>query len=235
LNLTYFKGNLMTNQHNAHASVTMPAAEALSAWWDGECVAQQAQRIDHLLSVPASDARVSLRCYSLIGAALRHEPLDSRDISVLIAARLADSTQEANRLAHDLADQTVRERVLAFPQTRVRRSMNAWRGAIAASFVAGLVGVGIFMSPQQSVDRSANLAALQQEPSMANGSGLVKSEANVMPVVARVNPATVLPAWAQTPSTKAPMDPYLMTHFESVSPDLSEVMPSLRMISFRPE
>jgi sigma-E factor negative regulatory protein RseA len=115
--------------------------------------------------------------------------------------------------------------------------MNAWRGAIAASFVAGLVGVGIFMSPQQSVDRPNNLAARQQAQNTAPsfGSALVGGGVAALPVVARVNPATVLPAWAQTPAQKAPMDPYLMTHFESVSPDLSEVMPSLRMISFRPE
>ena len=225
----------MTTQHNAHAVGAMPAAEALSAWWDDECVAHEAQRIDHLLSVPATEARTSLRCYSLIGAALRHEHLDQRDISTLISSRLADSAQTANRLAHDLADQSVGERVLAFPQSRVRRSMNAWRGAIAASFVAGLVGVGIFMAPQQSVDRSVNLAALQQAPSVASGSALVNQGAGALPVIARVNPATTLPAWAQTPATKAPMDPYLMTHFESVSPDLSEVMPSLRMISFRTE
>lgn len=223
----------MINQHNAHAAVAMPAAEALSAWWDDECVAHQAQRIDHLLSVPASDARVSLRCYSLIGAALRHEHLDSRDISTLISSRLADNAQEANHLAHHLADSSVGERVLAFPQSRVRRAMNAWRGAIAASFVAGLVGVGIFMAPQQSVDRSDNLAALQQAQITVPSAG--SAVVGGLPVVARVNSATVLPAWAQTPAQKAPMDPYLMTHFESVSPDLSEVMPSLRMISFRPE
>lgn len=227
----------MTNQHNAHASVAMPAAEALSAWWDDECVAHQAQRIDHLLTVPTSDARASLRCYSLIGAALRHEHLDQRDISTLISSRLANDAKEANHLAQHLADPSVNERVLAFPQSRVRRSMNAWRGAIAASFVAGLVGVGIFMSPQQSVDRSEHLAAGLQAhmtaPSL--GSAVGGGGVEALPVVARVNSATVLPAWAQTPAQKAPMDPYLMTHFESVSPDLSEVMPSLRMISFRPE
>ncbi len=227
----------MTTQHNAHASNAMPAAEALSAWWDDECVAQQAQRIDHLLSVPASDARSSLRCYSLIGAALRHEHLDQRDISTLISSRLAQSAEEANHLAQHLADHSASERVLAFPQSRVRRSMNAWRGAIAASFVAGLVGVGIFMSPQPSVDRSNNLAAQQQAKMLAPtfNPALVGASGAELPVVARVNSATVLPAWAQTPAQKAPMDPYLMTHFESVSPDLSEVMPSLRMISFRPE
>ena len=51
--------------------------------------------------------------------------------------------------------------------------------------------------------------------------------------VARVAPGAALPAWAQATNQKVPMDPYLMTHFESVSPDLSEVMPSLRMISFK--
>jgi len=226
----------MTNQHNAHASVAMPAAEALSAWWDDECVAHQAQRIDHLLTVPASDARASLRCYSLIGAALRHEHLDQRDISTLISARLANNAEEANHLAQNLADPSVNERVLAFPQSRVRRSMNAWRGAIAASFVAGLVGVGVWMLPQQSANKTLEISTLQQAQNVAPSFGsAVLNGITALPVVARVDSATVLPAWAQTPAQKAPMDPYLMTHFESVSPDLSEVMPSLRMISFRPE
>lgn len=226
----------MTNQHNAHASVAMPAAEALSAWWDDECVAHQAQRIDHLLTVPASDARASLRCYSLIGAALRHEHLDQRDISTLISARLANNAEEANHLAQNLADSSVNERVLAFPQSRVRRSMNAWRGAIAASFVAGLVGVGVWMLPQQSANKTLEISTLQQAQNAAPSFGsAVLNGITALPVVARVDSATVLPAWAQTPAQKAPMDPYLMTHFESVSPDLSEVMPSLRMISFRPE
>lgn len=226
----------MTNQHNAHASVAMPAAEALSAWWDDECVAHQAQRIDHLLTVPASDARASLRCYSLIGAALRHEHLDQRDISTLISARLANNAEEANHLAQNLADPSVNERVLAFPQSRVRRSMNAWRGAIAASFVAGLVGVGVWMLPQQSANKTLEISTLQQAQNVAPSFGsAVLNGITALPVMARVDSATVLPAWAQTPAQKAPMDPYLMTHFESVSPDLSEVMPSLRMISFRPE
>ncbi|MHB1229520.1 MAG: sigma-E factor negative regulatory protein [Halothiobacillus sp.] len=226
----------MTTQHNAHIPMTMPAEEALSAWWDDECVAHQAQRIDHLLSITTSDARQSLRCYSLIGAALRQEHLDKRDISTLISSRLAASASDANPLAHDLAATSTNHGVLVFPQSRVRRAMNVWRGAIAASFVAGLVGVGIWMLPQQSSDIAPNGPVVQQaQNSSTTFSHSLAAGASALPVVARVTPSTVLPVWAQTPAQKTPMDPYLMTHFESVSPDLSEVMPSLRMISFQPE
>jgi sigma-E factor negative regulatory protein RseA len=113
--------------------------------------------------------------------------------------------------------------------------MNRWRGAIAASFVAGLVGVGIWMMPQNApenalIQQAQNVPASLQQPSVGNNSAV-----QALPVVARVTPGTVLPSWAQAPVRKAPMDPYLMTHFESVSPDLSEVMPSLRMTSFQTE
>ncbi|MDD4966749.1 sigma-E factor negative regulatory protein [Halothiobacillus sp.] len=220
----------MNTQHNAHMPLPSTPEEALSAWWDDECMPHQT---DRLMSVAASDARLSLRCYSLIGAALRQEHLDNRDVSALISARLAEDEGQAQQLAQDLAS-TSRGRVLPFPQSQVRRSMNRWRGAIAASFVAGLVGVGIWMMPQNTpenalMQQAQNVPANLQQPTATN------SSAQALPVVARVTPGTVLPSWAQAPVRKAPMDPYLMTHFESVSPDLSEVMPSLRMTSFKTE
>jgi len=222
----------MNTQHNAHMPLPSTAEEALSAWWDDECMPHQT---DRLMSVAGSDARLSLRCYSLIGAALRQEHLDNRDVSALISARLAEGEGQAQQLAQDLASSTGRGRVLPFPQSQVRRSMNRWRGAIAASFVAGLVGVGIWMMPQNApenalIQQAQNVPASLQQPSVGNNSAV-----QALPVVARVTPGTVLPSWAQAPVRKAPMDPYLMTHFESVSPDLSEVMPSLRMTSFQTE
>jgi sigma-E factor negative regulatory protein RseA len=221
----------MNTQHNAHMPLPSTAEEALSAWWDDECMPHQT---DRLMSVAGSDARLSLRCYSLIGAALRQEHLDNRDVSALISARLAEDEGQAQQLAQDLAS-TGRGRVLPFPQSQVRRSMNRWRGAIAASFVAGLVGVGIWMMPQNApenalIQQAQNVPASLQPPSVGDNSAV-----QALPVVARVTPGTVLPSWAQAPVRKAPMDPYLMTHFESVSPDLSEVMPSLRMTSFQTE
>lgn len=221
----------MNNQHNAHIPLPSTVEEALSAWWDNECVPDQAHQVDRLLSVVGSDARQSLRCYSLIGAALRQEHLDNRDVSALISARLADDEDQAQQLAQDLAS-TGGGRVLPFPQSQVRRSMNRWRGAIAASFVAGLVGVGIWMMPQNATENALIQQAQNVPASMPVASN---SAAQVLPVVARVTPGTVLPSWAQAHARKAPMDPYLMTHFESVSPDLSEVMPSLRMTSFQTE
>lgn len=221
----------MNTQHNAHMPLPSTAEEALSAWWDDECMPHQT---DRLMSVAGSDARLSLRCYSLIGAALRQEHLDNRDVSALISARLAEDEGQAQQLAQDLAS-TGRGRVLPFPQSQVRRSMNRWRGAIAASFVAGLVGVGIWMMPQNApenalIQQAQNVPASLQQSAVGNSSAV-----QALPVVARVTPGTVLPSWAQAPVRKAPMDPYLMTHFESVSPDLSEVMPSLRMTSFQTE
>ena len=224
----------MNTQHNAHIPLPTSAEEALSAWWDDECVPNQAHQVDRLLSVAGSDARQSMRCYSLIGAALRQEHLDSRDVSALISARLAEDEGQAQQLAQDLSAASGTGRVLPFPQSQVRRSMNRWRGAIAASFVAGLVGVGIWMMPQNSpenalIQQAQNVPASVVQPNSENGA------VQALPVVARVTPETVLPNWAQAPVRKAPMDPYLMTHFESVSPDLSEVMPSLRMTSFQTE
>lgn len=224
----------MNTQHNAHVPLPTSAEEALSAWWDDECVPNQAHQVDRLLSVAGNDARQSMRCYSLIGAALRQEHLDSRDVSALISARLAEDEGQAQQLAQDLAAVGGAGRVLPFPQSQVRRSMNRWRGAIAASFVAGLVGVGIWMIPQNSpenalIQQAQNVPASVVQPNSENGA------VQALPVVARVTPETVLPNWAQAPVRKAPMDPYLMTHFESVSPDLSEVMPSLRMTSFQTE
>lgn len=224
----------MNTQHNAHVPLPTSAEEALSAWWDDECVPNQAHQVDRLLSVAGNDARQSMRCYSLIGAALRQEHLDSRDVSALISARLAEDEGQAQQLAQDLAAAGGAGRVLPFPQSQVRRSMNRWRGAIAASFVAGLVGVGIWMMPQNSpenalIQQAQNVPASVVQPNSGNGA------VQALPVVARVTPETVLPNWAQAPVRKAPMDPYLMTHFESVSPDLSEVMPSLRMTSFQTE
>lgn len=221
----------MNTQHNAHMPLPSTAEEALSAWWDDECMPHQS---DRLMSVAGSDARQSLRCYSLIGAALRQEHLDNRDVSALISARLAEDEDQAQQLAQDLAS-TSDGRVLPFPQSQVRRSMNRWRGAIAASFVAGLVGVGIWMMPQNApenvlIQQAQNVPARLQQPSVGNNSAV-----QALPVVARVTPGTVLPSWARTPARKAPMDPYLMTHFESVSPDISEVMHSLRMTSFKTE
>lgn len=222
----------MNTQHNAHMPLPSTAEEALSAWWDDECMPQQT---DRLMSVAIDEARLSLRCYSLIGAAFRHEHLDSRDVSALISARLAEDESQAQQLAQDLSSSTG-GRVLPFTQSQVRRSMNRWRGAIAASFVAGLVGVGIWMMPQQNVpehtliQQARNAPVDLQQPSGADNSGV-----QPLPVVARVTPGTVLPGWARAPVHKAPISPYLMTHFESVSPDLSEVMPSLRMTSFQTE
>ncbi len=209
----------MNKLTSVHASVAVPAGEVLSAWWDDECGQQPGQRVDHLLTLVDTESRHSLRCYSLIGAALRHEQLDARDISTLVSARLAKDADGADQLAHDLAHAAVQKPVLAFPQSRIRRSMNAWRGAIAASFVAGMVGLGIWMMPNGA----------DQAPSV----GLGVAQAPINGPVARVSAGMALPAWAQASTRKAPMDPYLMTHFESVSPDLSEVMPSLRMISFK--
>lgn len=222
----------MTTQHphNAHSVVPMSAEEALSAWWDDECAHQPTPCVDRFLSIATGEARQSLRCYSLIGAALRHEPLDTRDISPLVSSRLAQDAAEADYLV-----QAARSpQVLPFPQSRVRRSINAWRGGIAASFVAALVGIGVWMVPQQGVEVSsmpagstgALQASLSGPPSMS-GSGL--------PVAVRVSSGGALPAWAQASARKAPMNPYLMTHFESASPDLSDVMPTLRMINFHPE
>lgn len=224
----------MNTQHNAHMPLPTSAEEALSAWWDDECVPNQPHQVDRLLSVAGNDARQSMRCYSLIGAALRQEHLDSRDVSALISARLAEDEGQAQQLAQDLSAASGAGRVLPFPQSQVRRSMNRWRGAIAASFVAGLVGVGIWMMPQNSpenalIQQAQNVPASMVQPDSENGA------VQALPVVARVTPETVLPTWAQAPVRKAPMDPYLMTHFESVSPDLSEVMPSLRMTSFQTE
>ena len=90
------------------------------------------------------------------------------------------------------------------------------------------------MMPQNApenalIQQAQNVPASLQQPVAGN------SAVQALPVVARVTPETVLPSWAQAPARKAPMDPYLMTHFESVSPDLSEVMPSLRMTSFQTE
>jgi hypothetical protein len=224
----------MNTQHNAHTPLPSTAEEALSAWWDDECVPDQAHQVDRLMSVSGRDARQSLRCYSLIGAALRHEHLDNRDVSALISARLAEDEGQAQQLAQDLSASSGAGRVLPFPQSQVRRSMNRWRGAIAASFVAGLVGVGIWMMPQNSPE-NALLQQAQNVPANVAQQPSAESSVQALPVVARVTPGTVLPAWAQAPVRKAPMDPYLMTHFESVSPDLSEVMPSLRMTSFQTE
>lgn len=221
----------MNTQHNAHMPLPSTHEEALSAWWDNECMPHQA---DRLMSVASGVARDSLRCYSLIGAALRHEHLDTRDVSTLIAARLANDESQAQRFAHDLA-LTSTDKVLAFPQSAVRQSMNRWRGAIAASFVAGLVGVGLWMMPQNSpenalIQQARNAPSSLQQPTASNANGV-----QALPVAARVTPGSALPSWAQAPARKAPIDPYLMTHFESVSPDLSEVMPSLRMTSFHTE
>ncbi len=217
----------MNKSSNLHSSDAVPSVEVLSAWWDDECLHPTGQRVDHLLSVAGDAARHSLRCYSLIGAALRHEQLDARDISTLVAARLANDAHGADQLAQDLAHAAVQTPVLAFPQSRVRRSMNAWRGAIAASFVAGMVGMGVWMMPNNSVQPPVAGLSMAQAP--VNGAALTTASAQV----ARVAPGAALPAWAQATNQKVPMDPYLMTHFESVSPDLSEVMPSLRMISFK--
>ena len=224
----------MNTQHNAHIPLPTSAEEALSAWWDDECVPNQTHQVDRLLSVAGNDARQSMRCYSLIGAALRQEHLDSRDVSALISARLAEDEGQAQQLAQDLAAAGGTGRVLPFPQSQVRRSMNRWRGAIAASFVAGLVGVGIWMMPQNSPE-NALIQQAQNVPASVVQPDSESSAVQALPVVARVTPETVLPTWAQAPVRKAPMDPYLMTHFESVSPDLSEVMPSLRMTSFQTE
>lgn len=225
----------MNTQHNAHMPLPSTAEEALSAWWDDECMPHQAEQVDRLLSVASDDARQSLRCYSLIGAALRQEHLDNRDVSALISARLAENEGQAQQLAQDLAATSGAGRVLSFPQSQVRRSMNRWRGAIAASFVAGLVGVGIWMMPQNAPENTLMQQAQNVPASLVQQPDARNSAVQALPVVARVTPGTVLPTWAQAPVRKAPMDPYLMTHFESVSPDLSEVMPSLRMTSFQTE
>lgn len=209
----------MNKLSSVHASETVPAVELLSAWWDDECPHPTGQRVDQLLSLAGVESRHSLRCYSLIGAALRHEQLDARDISTLVAARLANDADAADQLAHDLAHAAMQTPVIAFPQSRIRRSMNAWRGAIAASFVAGMVGIGTWMMPSSPLP-STGLTVAQAPMDGTAG-------------VTRVAPGMALPAWAQATNQKVPMDPYLMTHFETVSPDLSEVMPSLRMISFK--
>ncbi|WP_407275129.1 hypothetical protein [Halothiobacillus sp. DCM-1] len=215
----------MNKLTGVHAASTVPAVELLSSWWDDECVQPNAVPVDHLLSLTDTEARHSLRCYSLIGAALRHEQLDARDISTLVAARLAKDAAAADQLAQDLAHAAVQTPVIAFPQSRLRRSMTAWRGAIAASFVAGMVGIGVWMMPSSSVSPPESNLQVARQP---------ETGATPIPIVARVSPGMALPAWAQATNQKTPMDPYLMTHFESVSPDLSEVMPSLRMISFKP-
>lgn len=224
----------MTTQHqqNAHPTSTMSAEEALSAWWDDECAHQPTRCVDRFLAIATGDARQSLRSYSLIGAALRHEPLDTRDISLLVSARLAQDAAEAGNVAHAAGA----SRVLRFPQSRVRRSINAWRGGIAASFVAALVGVGVWMMPQQGTEAPSlspeSSGSLQASLSPA----VLQPASGLMPVAVQVAPGGALPAWAQAASArKAPMNPYLMTHFESASPDLSEVMPTLRMINFHPE
>jgi sigma-E factor negative regulatory protein RseA len=220
----------MNTQHNAHLPLPSTAEEAISAWWDDECMPHQT---DRLMAVAENDVRQSLRCYSLIGAALRLEQLDKRDVSALISARLAQDEDQAQQLAQHLAS-TSGGRVLPFPQSQVRRSMNRWRGAIAASFVAGLVGVGIWMMPHNTPE-NALIQQARNVPASLQQSATGNNAAQALPVVARVTPDTILPGWAQGSARKAPMDPYLMTHFESVSPDLSEVMPSLRMTSFQTE
>lgn len=224
----------MTTQHqqNAHPVPSMSAEEALSAWWDDECAHQPMPCVDRFLAIATGDARQSLRSYSLIGAALRREPLDTRDISLLVSARLAQDSAEAD----GLAQATRSPHVLTFPQSRVRRSINAWRGGIAASFVASLVGIGVWMMPPggtvapslQAMSGANVLQTASNSPSLTATHGLI-------PVAVQVLPGGALPAWAQASGRKAPMNPYLMTHFESASPDLSEVMPSLRMINFHPE
>ncbi|MDA3877552.1 MAG: hypothetical protein PF483_10750 [Halothiobacillus sp.] len=224
----------MTTQHqqNAHPVPSMSAEEALSAWWDDECAHQPMPCVDRFLAIATGDARQSLLSYSLIGATLRREPLDIRDISLLVSARLAQDSFEADDLAHA----TRSPKMLAFPQSRVRRSINAWRGGIAASFVAALVGIGVWMMPPGGTD-AQSLQALSGANVLhtASNSPSLTPTNGLMPVALQVRPGGSLPAWAQSSGRKAPMNPYLMTHFESASPDLSEVMPSLRMISFHPE
>ncbi|ANJ66880.1 hypothetical protein A9404_05365 [Halothiobacillus diazotrophicus] len=226
----------MTTQHqqNAHPVSTMTAEEALSAWWDGECADQHVPCVDRFLAMATGDARQSLRSYSLIGAALRHEPLDMRDISLLVSARLAQDAARADEVVH--AAQSPAPAVLPFPQSRVRRSINAWRGGIAASFVAALVGIGVWMMPQQGTELPSAPVGTGNALQASVSPGTMPKSPGLEPVAMQVAPGSVLPAWAQASSArKAPMNPYLMTHFESASPDLSEVMPTLRMINFHPE
>lgn len=219
---------MTTQQQNAHGVPPLSAEEALSAWWDGECTPQPASCVDRFLAIATEPMRQSLRSYTLIGAALRHEPLDARDISLLVSARLARDETDADHAAH--AAQT--PQVLNFPQTRVRRSIAAWRGAIAASFVAGMVGIGVWIMPPAGMD----------DPSLQSASGVnvlhtasTMPSANLLPVSDSDASGRPLPNWARASARKGPMNPYLVTHFESVSPDLSEVMPTLRMINFQPE
>lgn len=219
---------MTTQQQNAHGVPPLSAEEALSAWWDGECMPQPASCVDRFLAIATESARQSLRSYTLIGAALRHEPLDARDISLLVSARLARDETDADQAAH--AAQT--PQVLNFPQTRVRRSIAAWRGSIAASFVAGMVGIGVWIMPPAGT----GALSLQSDPGMnVLHTASSPQSANLLPVSARDVSGRPLPNWAHTSVRKGPMNPYLVTHFESVSPDLSEVMPTLRMINFQSE
>jgi len=224
-------------RNNVHPPVDMTAEEAMSAWWDCELDTEQHEVLvdDVLLS---TDSQTRLLGYSLIGASLRGEHLETRDLAAVVSARLA-SMPDVPSQASEVADN-----VVPLQPLRSRRRAPVWGGAIAASLVAAMVGLGVWITqPANEVVQhpqrveTASIAPSSNEPSLG---GELPVSVSVPTVDMRqglrmVSDSQRMPAWAQSNRRQGRIDPYLMTHYEATAPQFGDVMPSARMTSFDPE
>jgi len=222
-------------KNNVHPQVDLTVDEAVSAWWDCELDSEQhGVLVDDVLLSDESQHRVL--GYSLIGAALRGEHLETRDLASAVRMRLEAEPVPAH------ADNVVPLR----PVASVRRSWG-WSGAIAASVVAGLVGVGVWMTQpaNQTVEQPTAIQSASLEPSPAENplAGTLSASAPSAELAQGLravsdNAADAfnrMPAWAQVSPRRSRIDPYLMTHYEATAPQFGDLMPSARMTSFEPE
>lgn len=225
----------MKTKHNVHPQVDLTVDEAVSAWWDCELDSEQHGVLvdDVLLS---ADSQHRLLGYSLIGSVLRGEHLETRDLASAVRMRLDD--EPAPVVQGAVGSNVVHLR----PAASARRSWG-WSGAIAASVVAGLVGVGVWMTQptNQSLQQPAAIqsAALESAPAQNSPAASAPSEelAQGLRAVAdnAANSFERMPAWAQVSPRRSRIDPYLMTHYEATAPQFGDLMPSARMTSFEPE
>ncbi len=225
----------MKTKNNVHPQVDLTVDEAVSAWWDCELDSEQhGVLVDDVLLSDESQHR--LLGYSLIGAALRGEHLETRDLASAVRMRLDAEPVPAP------ADNVVPLR----PVASARRSWG-WSGAIAASVVAGLVGVGVLMMQpaNQTVEQPRAIQSASLEPSPAQNplAGALSTSAPSAELAQGLravsdNAADAfnrMPAWAQVSPRRSRIDPYLMTHYEATAPQFGDLMPSARMTSFEPE
>lgn len=233
----------MKTKNNVHSPADMPADEAMSAWWDCELDTEQhAALVDDILL--SADSQTRLLGYSLIGASLRGEHLETRDLAAAVSARL-DRMPDALSASLDQAADLGADNVVPLNPLRKHRHVSAWSGAIAASFVAAMVGLGVWMT-QSTTDLAEKADAVRlasvspSSESLNLGTDLPVSVSvptvDMSQGLRMVSDSSRMPAWAQQHTPRqGRLDPYLMTHYEATAPQFGDVMPSARMTSFDPE